>query len=102
LISSGFPISDEAEAVSDDQAPVADEDRSETGSKTPFYAASLCAMLITRIYEVLPLVCPQYGGQLKIVAFLTEADPIQRMLIYSHTASNRASTRAAGLAGIGF
>lgn len=37
-------------------------------------------MLIARIYEVLPLVCPQCGGELTIVAFLTEADPIQRIL----------------------
>ena len=27
-----------------------------------------------------PLVCPQCGGKLKIVAFLTGADPIQRTL----------------------
>lgn len=70
-------------AVPADQAPVAaDEDLSEAGSKTPFHAASLWAMLIARIYEVLPLVCPQCGGELKIVAFLTETDPIQRILIH--------------------
>ena len=39
-------------------------------------------MLIARIYEVFPLVCPQCGGELTIVAFLTEADPIQRILFY--------------------
>ena len=39
-------------------------------------------MLIARIYEVFPLVCPRCGGELKIVAFLTEADPIQRILIH--------------------
>ena len=63
-------------------APVADEDLTEAGSKMPFYAASLWAMLIARIYEVFLLVCPQCGGELKIVAFLTEANPIQRILIY--------------------
>jgi hypothetical protein len=51
-----LPLGDEA--VSADQAPVADEDLSEAGSKTPFYAASLWAMLIARIYEAFPLVCP--------------------------------------------
>jgi hypothetical protein len=75
-----LPMGDDA--VSADQAPVTNEDRSETGTKTPFYAASLWAMLIARIYEVFPLVCPQCGDELKIVAFLTEADPIQRILIY--------------------
>ena len=39
-------------------------------------------MLIARIYEVFPLVCPQCGGDLKIVAFLTEADSIQRILLH--------------------
>jgi len=45
-----MPMGDEA--VSADQAPVTNEDRSETGSKTPFYAASLWAMLIARIYLI--------------------------------------------------
>lgn len=70
------------EVVSANQAPVADEDLTEVGSNMPFYATSLWAMLIARIYDVFPLVCPQCGGELKIVAFLTEADPIQRILIY--------------------
>ena len=38
-------------------------------------------MLIARLYEVFPLVCLQCGGELKIVAFLTEVDSIQRLLI---------------------
>ncbi len=70
------------EAVSADQAPVADEDRSEAGFKATFTAASVWAMLIARIYKVFPLVCPQCGGELKIVAFLTEVDPIQRIMIH--------------------
>lgn len=37
-------------------------------------------MLMARIYEVFPLVCPQCGGELKILAFLTEADPLQCIL----------------------
>ena len=61
--------------------PFADEDLSVAGSRTPFYAASLWAMLIARIDEGFPLVCPQCGGELKMVAFLTEADPIQQLLI---------------------
>ena len=39
-------------------------------------------MLIARIYEICPLICPQCGGELKIVAFLTESDSIQRLLIH--------------------
>jgi len=77
----GLPMGDQV--VSVNQPPVADEDLTAAGSKMPFYAVSLWAMLIARIYDVFPLVCPQCGGELKIVAFLTEADPIQRILIYT-------------------
>ncbi|GAB4351700.1 MAG: hypothetical protein Kow0060_01110 [Methylohalobius crimeensis] len=35
-----------------------------------------------RSRRICPLVCPECGGQLKIVAFLTEADPIQRLLTH--------------------
>ena len=54
----------------------------EAGSNKPSSTAYLWAMLIARIYEICPLVCPQCGGELKIVSFLTEADPIQRLLIH--------------------
>lgn len=37
-------------------------------------------MQIARIYEVFPLVCPQCGGELKIVAFINETDSIQSLL----------------------
>ncbi|MGH8474534.1 MAG: hypothetical protein ACRER2_01970 [Methylococcales bacterium] len=61
---------------------MAAENLPETESGKPSDAASLLAMLIARIYEILPLVCPRCSGELKIVAFLTETDPIQRILIY--------------------
>ena len=76
----GFPIG--AEAVAAEEARDADKGFPKAESKQPSYAASLWAMLIARIYVVFPLVCPQCGGELKIVAFLTEADPIQRILIH--------------------
>jgi hypothetical protein len=76
----GLPIN--AEVATTDQVPVAEKDPAEAESKPSFHAASLWAMLIARIYEVFPLVCPQCGGELKIVAFLTEVDPIQRILLH--------------------
>jgi hypothetical protein len=76
----GLPINAEVPATG--QALVAEEGIPEAESKAPSYAASLWAMLIARIYEVFPLVCPQCGGELKIVAFLIEADPIQRILLH--------------------
>jgi hypothetical protein len=38
------------------------------------------AMLLARIYEVLPLMCPQCGGEMKIIAFINEAVVIREIL----------------------
>ncbi len=38
------------------------------------------AMLLARIYEVLPLVCPRCGGAMRIVAFVTEQASVRRIL----------------------
>ena len=40
----------------------------------------LWAILIARIYEVLPLVCPDCGGQMKIIAFIREKPTITQIL----------------------
>jgi hypothetical protein len=37
-------------------------------------------MLIARIHEVLPLLCPHCGEPLRIIAFITEVGSIQRIL----------------------
>jgi len=70
------------EVATNDPVRAADKDPAEAESKEPSYAASLWAKLIARIYEVFPLVCPQCGGELKIIAFLTETDSIQSILIH--------------------
>lgn len=38
------------------------------------------AMLLARIYEVLPLVCPKCGGEMKIIAFINEPLVIREIL----------------------
>ena len=76
----GLPIT--GEVAINDPVPAADKDPAEAEPKKPSYAASLWVMLIARIYEVLPLICLQCGGELKIVAFLTGADSIQHILNY--------------------
>ncbi len=38
------------------------------------------AMLLARIYEALPLLCPRCGGEMKIIAFITEAVVIREIL----------------------
>ena len=40
------------------------------------------AMLIARIYEVLPLICPLCGGEMKIIAFITERTEVQKILAH--------------------
>jgi hypothetical protein len=40
----------------------------------------LCAVLIARIYEVFPLLCPLCGGQMRIIAFITHSANIRQML----------------------
>jgi hypothetical protein len=38
------------------------------------------ALLLARIYEVLPLLCPMCGGQMRIIAFITEGTAIREIL----------------------
>lgn len=40
----------------------------------------LWAALIARIYEVFPLICPNCGGQMRIIAFITFIADIQKIL----------------------
>jgi hypothetical protein len=40
----------------------------------------LWAVLIARIYEVFPLLCPKCGGQMRLIAFTTEGTQIRRIL----------------------
>jgi hypothetical protein len=40
----------------------------------------LWAVLIARIYEAFPLLCPMCGGQMRLIAFITEGTQIRRIL----------------------
>lgn len=92
--------------LSADQVPVSAEEEPEAGAKAPSANACLWAMLIARVYEVVPLVCRQCGGELKIVAFLAEADPIQCILMHigepAYCLESRQLGRHRCLAGSGF
>jgi len=41
----------------------------------------LWAVLIARIYEVFPLLCPQCGGQMRLIAFITEGVQINGVVL---------------------
>jgi hypothetical protein len=40
----------------------------------------LWALLITRIYEIFPLLCPMCGGQMRIIVFITHSADIRHIL----------------------
>jgi hypothetical protein len=40
------------------------------------------AMLVARLFESLPLVCPNGGADLRIIAFITQAAPVRRILAH--------------------
>lgn len=48
--------------------------------RSPGPAAYLWAALIARIYDVFPLVCPNCGAELRLIAFLTEPAPVKHIL----------------------
>jgi len=45
-------------------------------------ARYLWAMLLARLFESLPLVCPNCGADMRIIAFVTKAAPVQRILAH--------------------
>ena len=40
------------------------------------------ALLLARIYEVFPLLCPKCGGEMRIIAFITEAPAVRDILAH--------------------
>ena len=40
------------------------------------------AVLIARIYEVFPLLCPLCGGQMRLIAFITHSADIRKILVH--------------------
>jgi len=56
------------------------EPQSRPSKRKASTAASLWAMLLARIYELHPLLCPNCGNDLRIIAFITTTDTIERIL----------------------
>ena len=55
----------------------------------------LWAVLIARIYEVFPLLCPICGGQMRLIAFITEGTQIRKILDYIGVDSDSLQGKAA-------
>lgn len=47
--------------------------------RAPGYA---WALLLARIYEAFPLLCPKCGGEMRIIAFITEAVAVRDILAH--------------------
>jgi len=61
-------------------------------------ARDLWAMPLARIYEAFPLTCPPCGTEMRILALITEASPVQRILNQSaRPLRHRESLRRAAL-----
>ena len=58
--------------------PTLAEPAQPASSKRP--AHYLWAVLMARIYEMLPLLCPLCGGQMRIIAFITQSADIRQIL----------------------
>ena len=48
--------------------------------KRPSQAAFLWAVLLARIYAVLPLICPVCGQEMRLIAAVTAPEPVRRIL----------------------
>ncbi len=44
-------------------------------------ARYLWAMLLARLFEARPLVCPNCGANMRIIAFITDAAPVEQILL---------------------
>lgn len=51
-------------------------------TRTCSAAVLLWAALLARIYEVFPLVCPNCGGEMRLIAFITERTSTRRILTH--------------------
>jgi hypothetical protein len=68
----------EARTTGEAGIPANAEDNNETSSRSP--ARYLWAMLLARLYEVFPLLCPSCGAPMRIIAFITDTPATRQIL----------------------
>jgi hypothetical protein len=76
----GLPLDVTLPSVPPLEGSPASEEVAETRRHSP--ARYLWAAFIARIYQVLPLLCPECGGEMRLIAFITEPVPVQRTLLH--------------------
>jgi len=69
--------------------PVADADNAPKSVRfrpaaelTPEAVATIAELLLARLFESLPLTCPNCGADMRLIAFITEAAPVERILTH--------------------
>ena len=77
--------------VSDRKQNSPDEEADEPAHRKA--ARYVWALLLARIYEVLPLVCPKCGGEMRIIAFINDGPVIREIL--SHLGEPTSAPRIA-------
>lgn len=85
----GTPVAAATESIAPTAAPIATPSWSSEGTEEApgeeeaihrRIARYAWALLLARIYEVFPLLCPCCGGEMRIIAFLTDGDAIRNIL----------------------
>ena len=75
-------VTAQADKVVTATIPTAPKSADEVESRQNHGARFLWATLLARIYEVLPLVCPHCGAEMRIVAAITDKPSIEGILIH--------------------
>jgi hypothetical protein len=65
-----------------ENAAVTEEEPHSVDGEEPLAStySSLWAMLLGKTFEINPLLCPNCGGEMKIIAFVTDTEPIRKIL----------------------
>jgi hypothetical protein len=71
-----YPVSPPATVATAKPDAHSSEDR------PPSRTAYLWAVLLARIYEILPLTCPRCGCEMRLIAFMTEPASVKRILTH--------------------
>jgi hypothetical protein len=69
------------EEAASPQAPAKNVSATDEEPASGSPARYLWAMLLARLFEALPLVCPNCGANRRIIAFITEAAPVEQILL---------------------
>lgn len=72
---------DGREEAASPQAPAKSVSATDEEPTSGSPARDLWAMLLARLFESLPLVCPNCGANLRIIAFITDAAPVEQILL---------------------